>query len=94
MTNFGAGWAGGTGLLVATNTLVFHPTNRVCGTYTYYARARVINPNYDSSSAGCVCQSTNLTMVTLVVIPPLPTGSVWRRIVRCRINLASAAIRR
>ena len=72
-TNSGAGWAGGTGLLVATNTLVFHPTNRVTGTYYYYARARVINPNFSE----CVCQSTNLTKVTFVVLPPLPTGSIW-----------------
>jgi photosystem II stability/assembly factor-like uncharacterized protein len=62
------GWAYGNGLLVATNTLVFHPTNRVCGTYTYYARTRVINPTF----SGCICQSTNLTPVKFVLLPPAP----------------------
>jgi hypothetical protein len=66
-------WANGTGLLVATNTLVYHPTNRICGTYIYYARARVINPTF----SGCVCQSTNLTPVVFRLIPPVPTGSTW-----------------
>ena len=61
---------GGGGVVPATNTLVFIPTNRICGTYTNWARARVINPNY----TGCVCQSTNLTPVVFTIIPPMPTG--------------------
>jgi len=66
-----ANWLTGGGVIPALNTLVFHPTNRVCGTYTYYARARVINPNF----TGCVCQSLTLTPVVFTVIPPLPTGA-------------------
>jgi hypothetical protein len=58
-----SGW----NLLTATNTLVFNPTNLTCGSYTYYARARVFNP-----SITCECQSTNLTPVTLVIIPAAP----------------------
>ena len=61
-------WAAGNNLLVATNTLTYTPTNRNCGTYAYYARARVINPNLNY----CICQSTNLTAVIFKMIPPAP----------------------
>lgn len=51
----------------------FIPTNRLCGTYTYYARVRVVDPAYPG---GCACQSTNLIPVTFVLLPPAPIDSV------------------
>jgi len=80
-----SGWAAGNNLLVATNTLVFYPTNRVCGTYYYYARARVINPNFTN----CVCQSTNLTRVTFVLLPPAPTNTTPATANYCASNPGS-----
>jgi hypothetical protein len=66
-------WTTGGGVIEATNTLVFIPTNRVCGTYTYYGRARVIN----SATCSCLdCVSTDLTAVTFVLLPPAPTNAV------------------
>jgi hypothetical protein len=66
VTNYDTGWAGGGGaVLVATNTLIYHPTNRVCGAYTYYVRARVINPSFTN----CICQSSNLVPVMFVIVP-------------------------
>jgi hypothetical protein len=64
-------WDTGSGVLVATNTTIFHPTNLVCGTVTCYVRARVINPSFTN----CICQSTNLTVVTFKLIPPKPISA-------------------
>ncbi|MDR3457078.1 MAG: hypothetical protein P4N60_06500 [Verrucomicrobiae bacterium] len=63
-------WLTGGGVIPATNTLTFIPTNRVSGTYVYYARARVINPGFN----GCTCVSTNLTAVVFLLIPPAPAS--------------------
>lgn len=65
-------WLSGGGVVEATNRPVFIPTNRLCGTYTYYARARVVNP-----SCACLdCLSTNLTAVTFTLLPPAPADAI------------------
>ncbi|HTV42662.1 MAG TPA: hypothetical protein VMF08_19010 [Candidatus Sulfotelmatobacter sp.] len=48
--------------------LTFNPTNQLCGVYTYYARARVVDPDFTA----CACQSTNLIPVTFTLLPPAP----------------------
>ncbi|HUA65078.1 MAG TPA: hypothetical protein VME24_04475 [Alphaproteobacteria bacterium] len=61
-------WISGGGVVPATGTLNFIPTNRICGIYTYYARARVVNP-----ACSCLdCVSAVLTPVTFVLLPPAP----------------------
>lgn len=57
--------------LVATGPS-FTPTNQLCGTYTYYVRARVYNPEF----TGCICQSTNLVPVTFTLLPPAPVDAI------------------
>ena len=60
--------AGGT----ITNGLYLIPTNAVCGTYNFYARARIVDPNFTA----CACQTTNLIQVTYVLLPPAPIDPV------------------
>ena len=57
--------------LVATGA-TFAPTNQICGTYIYYVRARVVDPNF----SGCICQSSNLIAVTFTLLPPPPVDSI------------------
>lgn len=61
--------------VVATTALgvPFIPTNVICGTYTYYARARVVDPDY---AGGCACQTTNLIPVTFTLLPPAPVDAI------------------
>jgi hypothetical protein len=58
----------GIGGLPATNTASFVPTNALCGPYTYYVRARVVDPGF----TGCACQSATLIPVTFTLFPPAP----------------------
>lgn len=64
---FAVGVASGVG---TSGTLT--PTNRLCGSYTYYARARVLDPGFTA----CACQSTNLVPVTLDLLPPPPVDGI------------------
>ncbi|HEV2320106.1 MAG TPA: hypothetical protein VGV18_10170, partial [Verrucomicrobiae bacterium] len=50
----------------------FIPTNVLCGTYTYYVRARVVDPAFTA----CACESTNLIPVTFVLLPPAPSDAI------------------
>jgi len=64
-------WLAGGGVMAATGVTNFIPTNQLSGTYVYYVRSRVINPGL-----ACTCQSSNLTPVTFVLIPPAPTNMI------------------
>jgi hypothetical protein len=65
-----ASWGLPGGVVPGTGTAGgFIPTNQICGTYTYYARARVVDPTYASA---CTCQSPYLVPVTFVLLPPPP----------------------
>lgn len=57
---------------VITNGIYFIPTNAMSGTYNFYARARVSDPNFTA----CACQSTNLIDITYVLLPPAPIDSI------------------
>ncbi len=72
VSNSSASWGLPNGVTPGIGTNSFIPTNRICGSYTYYARARVMDPNF----AGCACQSTNLIPVTFVLVPPAPTNAI------------------
>ncbi len=53
---------------VGSNVNPFTPTNRTCGSYSYFIRARVIDPGFTS----CSCQSIGLIPVVFQVLPPAP----------------------
>ncbi|MGH8024620.1 MAG: hypothetical protein ACRED1_13610, partial [Limisphaerales bacterium] len=60
----GAIWGTPGGIVSGSGTFGnFIPTNRVCGAYTYYARARTVDP---ANATSCACQSTNLVPITFV----------------------------
>jgi hypothetical protein len=56
----------------ASGVISFIPTNVLCGTYTYYVRARVVDPAFTA----CACESTNLVPVAFVLLPPAPTDAI------------------
>ncbi|MGH7940355.1 MAG: hypothetical protein ACREFR_04720, partial [Limisphaerales bacterium] len=69
---FAYGMVPGLGIARATGTAAFIPTNGLCGIYTYYVRARVVDPDF----TGCTCQSTNLVPVTFTLSPPAPIDAI------------------
>ena len=64
-------WLSGGGVIVATGTTNFIATNRLAGTYVYWAQARVTNPGFANPGL-----STSLQPFVFKVIPPAPPAAV------------------
>ena len=64
-------WFDGGGVVLASGTTNFIATNRLAGTYTYWAQARVTNPGFNTPGL-----STNLQPFVFTLIPQAPLGGV------------------
>ena len=70
-------WLSGGGVVLASGTTNFIATNRLAGTYVYWAQARVTNPGfYNAGLTNNAGLSLSLEPFVFQVIPPAPLGAV------------------